>query len=216
MEVGYPSASLRGTREADWLIGGAQLGYVVTTPNHVVRDWNVYGSVASGWTFGGQRRATGMGFNSEIDFASNWIVVAQLNQSLPALSVDALRGGPALRTPAATTGWVWVSTDQRRRAYVTLLTDFSHEPESGAKELGLNPVVDVRPSGRMELSVGPYVSWAVNPWQYVAQQTALGAPHYVVGRVAQTTASTGRAKPSTPTRSSRLRTTCSRMARPVD
>ena len=35
-------------------------------------------------------------------------------------------------------------------------------------------------------------------------------------RVAQTTASMGRAKPSTPTRSSRLRTTCSRMARPVD
>src|SRR5258706_11363149 len=35
-------------------------------------------------------------------------------------------------------------------------------------------------------------------------------------RVAQTTASTGRAKPSTATRSSRLRTTCSRMARPVD
>ena len=35
-------------------------------------------------------------------------------------------------------------------------------------------------------------------------------------RVAQTTASTGRAKPSTTTRSSRLRTTCSRMARPVD
>src|SRR5947207_11166533 len=35
-------------------------------------------------------------------------------------------------------------------------------------------------------------------------------------RVAQTTASTGRAKPSTATRSSRLRTTCSRIARPVD
>src|SRR5688572_23703452 len=35
-------------------------------------------------------------------------------------------------------------------------------------------------------------------------------------RVAQTTASTGRAKPSTVTRSSRLRTTCSRIARPVD
>ena len=51
-----------------------------------------------------------------------------------------------------------------------------------------------------------------------AKAFALDVTDYpqIASVVAQTTASTGRAKPSTTTRSSRLRTTCSRMARPVD
>ncbi|HEX6536082.1 MAG TPA: DUF5916 domain-containing protein [Gemmatimonadaceae bacterium] len=186
---GFEINDLGFQQSADWLVAGAQLGYLDFTPGRHIRDWNVFASATSGWTYGGERRATGIDVNGQIDWLSNWTAFVELSQRLPALSIDALRGGPALRVPASTALFASISSDNRRRAFVTLEGNVSREPETGGHDVWINPVVDVRASGRSEISFGPYVEWTVNPWQFVTRADALGAPHYLFGDIRQTTVS---------------------------
>ncbi|HEU4641095.1 MAG TPA: DUF5916 domain-containing protein [Gemmatimonadaceae bacterium] len=193
-------------QSADWLVGGAQVGYLDFTPGRKVRDWNVFASASSGWTYGGERRATGIDVNGTIDWLNGSMLFLEFSQRLPALSVDALRGGPALRTPASTSLFLSASSDTRRRVYVTLDANGMREPETGGHDLWVNPMVDVRAGGRAEFSIGPYAERSVNPWQFVTTADALGAPHWLFGTIRQTTVSlTARASYSfTPTLSLQL------------
>ena len=182
---GFEMNDLGFQQTADWIIGGAELAYLRFKPGRVVRDWNVSATGSSGWTFGGERRSTGVALSGGVDFVNNWGLFAQIGQSLSALSIDALRGGPALRVPANTSGFLFVNTDQRRRTYGTTEIDFSTEPGTGGRSLTISPLINVRPSGRTELSLGPSLSWSRNPWQYVTQLPAFGAAHYVFSRIDQ-------------------------------
>ena len=188
-------------QSADWLAGGAQIGYVSITPGRHVRDWNFFATGVTGWSFGGERRLTGLNVNGGIDWLSNWSLSLGLTRQFSALSLDALRGGPALRIPALTTLQYTLATDTRRRLSATLQGSASRESETVGYVLDVNPVLDLRAGGRTELSLGPEVTRTDNPWQYIAQPTASGMPRYLLGRIRQMTVSlTARASYSfTPT-----------------
>lgn len=181
-DIGYEQS-------ADWLMGGAQLGYVSVTPGRHVRDWNLLATGVAGWGFGGERRSTGLNLSGGIDWLSNWSISLGLTHQWSALSIDALRGGPALRTPALTTLQYSVASDTRRRLSATVQGSASRESETGGYVLDVNPVLDLRAGGRTELSLGPDITRTSNPWQYIAQPAAPGAPRYLFGSIRQTTVS---------------------------
>ncbi|HEX5438904.1 MAG TPA: DUF5916 domain-containing protein [Gemmatimonadaceae bacterium] len=203
---GFDMNDLGFEQSTDWLLEGANLGYVDFEPSRHVLSWSVNLSELSGWSFGGERRATGGALNGSVNLVNNWGVSVNVGRSFSALSTDLLRGGPALRTPAMDFLDFSMNTDARKPVNVQLFGDVEGEPETGRHDGEISPILNVRPSGRWEFSLGPDLSWNVNPWQYVTQRPALGATQYLFGRIKQTTAAlTLRARYSfTPTLSVQL------------
>jgi hypothetical protein len=175
-------------QSTDWIVQGALLQYLDFQPGRHVRDWNALVGEFSGWSFGGERRTTGAFLNAGLNLLNNWGAFLSVSQQFPALSIDALRGGPALRTPGRTSVSASIYSDARKPVSAELDGALGRESESGGRDASISTSVSVRPSGAMELSLGPSVSWNRNPWQYVTQRSALGTTHYVFGRIDQTTA----------------------------
>src|SRR5690606_37573396 len=87
-------------RSTDWLLEGALLQYVDFEPGRHVRNWDLYALHLAGWSFGGERRTTNLGIGGDITLLNNWGGYFNSVHQFSALSIDALRGGPALVTPA--------------------------------------------------------------------------------------------------------------------
>ncbi|HET7565788.1 MAG TPA: DUF5916 domain-containing protein, partial [Gemmatimonadaceae bacterium] len=198
---GFDMNDMGFEQSTDWLVEGALLSYLNFQPGRHLRDWNATVGEWSGWSFGGERRSTGAFFNGGVDFLNNWGALVSVSRQFSALSTDALRGGPALRTPARSEFSLNINTDTRRPVSGSIGSSYSYESATGMRSTDVSPSLSVRPSGRMEFSLGPDISWNHNPWQYVAQESALGSTHYLFGLIDQTTvALTARARYSfTPT-----------------
>jgi hypothetical protein len=203
---GFDMNDMGFEQSADWLLEGALLQYVDFQPSRHVRNWDLYALQMSGWSFGGERRTTNIGGGGDITLLDNWGGYFNIVHQFSALSIDALRGGPALLTPAYDALSFGINSDPRKPVNVQLNGNVLYEGETARRNFYVEPDLSVRPSGRFEFTVGPYVQWNRNPWQYVAQLPALGSTRYLFGRIDQTTAAlTLRARYSvTPTLSFQL------------
>jgi len=193
-------------QSTDWLLEGTMLQYVDYQPGKHVRNWDFYATQLSGWSFGGERRTTSAGLGGDFTLLNNWGGYFNVVHEFSALSIDALRGGPALATPANDALGFGVFSDQRKPVNVQLYGNLLYEDGTSRRSFYVEPDLSVRPSGRFEFTVGPYIQWNRNPWQYIAQLPALGETRYLFGRIDQTTAAlTLRARYSvTPTLSFQL------------
>lgn len=203
---GFDMNDMGFEQSTDWLLEGALLQYVDFQPSRHVRNWDLYALQMSGWSFGGERRTTNFGGGGDITLLNNWGGYFNVVHQFSALSIDALRGGPALVTPAYDALSFGINSDPRKPVNVQLYGNVLYEGETSRRSFYVEPDLSVRPSGRFEFTVGPYVQWNRNPWQYVAQLPALGSTRYLFGRIDQTTAAlTLRARYSlTPTLSFQL------------
>jgi hypothetical protein len=174
-------------QSTDWLLEGALLQYVDFQPGKHVRNWDLYAQHIAGWSFGGERRTTSLGVGGDITLLDNWGGYFNATHQFSALSTDALRGGPALVTPAYDALSFGINSDTRKPVNVQLSGSVEYESETARRAFYIEPDLSIRPSGRFEFTVGPYVQWNRNPWQYVAQLPALGSTRYLFGRIDQTT-----------------------------
>jgi hypothetical protein len=174
---------------ADQIIQAAFLGYDQYRPSARFQSWRVNGAAWTGWSFAGERVATGMNVNGGFQRPSYRGLSMGLNREWSALSPHALRGGPALRTPGTTSFWAQAYSDQRNRVSGSLNVNLTGEDETGARRVGVSPSVRMRPSTVMEVSLGPSFGRNTTPWQYVTRRTVSGQPVYVFGELDQTTTS---------------------------
>ncbi len=178
------------TRNADWLLSGAWLGYTQFRPSDRFRQWNVNLNQWAGWSYGGERRSTGVNVNGFAEYQTLWRSWFGVDHEFPAWSTDALRGGPRLWGPMYTSGNVGFGSDTRRRLSYGADANGRHEYGTGGASLGGGPFATLRIGGRAELYLSPRLSQNRNQWQYVtAAAGADGQPRYVFGELAQTTAS---------------------------
>ena len=185
---GFDMNDMGFQQSTDWLLEGALLQYVDFQPGEHVRNWDLYAMQLAGWSFGGERRTTNFGIGGDVTFLNNWGGYFNAVHQLSALSIDALRGGPALVTPGYDAISLGVNSDTRKPVNVQLFGNLSYEGETARRSVSIEPELSIRPSGRMEFTVGPYLAWNRNPWQYVAQLPALGETRYLFGRIEQSTA----------------------------
>lgn len=179
-------------RTTDWLLQGAWLGYHHYDPQGVFRGWEANVNAWNGYSFGGERLATGLNFNGGGTFRNNWGLWLSADHELEALRTDFLRGGPAVVAPAYSAFNATLVSDSRRVVSGNLYAGRWGEWETPAGGYYVGAYAAVRPSGRLRLSVGPDVSRRRNPWSYVATSAeagGAGAPHYVVADISQTTVS---------------------------
>ncbi|HEY0017349.1 MAG TPA: DUF5916 domain-containing protein [Longimicrobium sp.] len=171
-------------RNADWALAGANVRYEEFRPGKVFRNWNAGLHGWNGWSFGGERLATGMHVNGFGQFHNNWGTWVDVNHEFQALRADVLRGGPSFVGPAYSNFEGGFFSDGRKRLSGELFYGGWNEwgTRGGGYFGGGN--LNLRPTSRVRLSVGPNVNVSEDPWIFVSEgRTADGTPHYVFGNI---------------------------------
>lgn len=171
---------------ADFITNWGWLGYHHTTEQGPFRNWMLN---LNGWhvlDYDGNRTGTGANVNLNAQFKNFWHAYTGVNQEFEAYSSAALRGGPLLRREAQTNMWGGFGTDGRKSVQANLNSWGNIRPESDSWAYGISPNVRIRPSGRATFNIGAFMNRNVDDRQWV-QQVETTSPHYVFGRIDQTT-----------------------------
>jgi hypothetical protein len=166
-------------------IGGVR--YVQTKPGARLRNWSLGSDLGSSWTFGGERFLTAAVLQGDVQFANFWTTNGFVARLLPALSTTALRGGPAIFSPASTFGMIQVGTDGRKPLRLNLSAEVQREDQTGAGSHTVGTTFTARPSRQMSVSIEPRYSGHNSAWHYLRNQNVAGETRYVGGRLDQRT-----------------------------
>jgi hypothetical protein len=186
---GFEVNDLGFQNSADEVVQVAFVGYDQFRPGRHLRRWNVNASQWAGWTFAGERIATGANVNGSFErpsFRGGWIGI---NRELAATSVHALRGGPGLVRQPRLSVSANAYTDRRRPVSASLSASVSKEEGTDGGGYSISPTVRARPSDRVELSLSPRYGVNRAAAQYVGRRSAADTPYYVFGELDQTTTS---------------------------
>jgi len=179
---GFEVNDLGFQRGADAISQSFFIGRYGYGPGRVLRSWGTTLNTAASWTFGGERQLTTLGLDGNFQFLNLMGGSVGVNRSFPALSPDALRGGPAIVTPGRTSGSWRFYGDTRRVLSLFVYGGGSLEDRTGGYGYSGGAAVTIRPSSRMEVATGPYFSRTVNAWQYVGEQVSGGETVYLFAR----------------------------------
>jgi hypothetical protein len=176
-------------RNADWLVALGAISYRDDRPGRRFRRWSIGSNqIGGGWSFGGERRAAVLNAHASVDLHNYWAGALSFDHELPALQVEALRGGPALLMPARDAITLTSSSDSRRSSQWLFAGQGFRDHALGSGGLSLSPSAAVRVSDRLSFSLGPSFSRTVNAWQYVAREPGWQG-RSLVGRLDQTSLS---------------------------
>lgn len=173
---------------SDYILQAAFAGYSHRRPSTLLRRWNVGVNQWSNRSFAGEPLEVGGNVNGGFQLHNYWGANAGLNVQLGGYSVHALRGGPALRRPAAANLWFGMYSDRRKPVGGSLNGTVSWESQTGSRSYRIAPAVEARPSTRVELSLAPSLSWSDDQLQYVTRGTVGGQAEYVFANLDRTTA----------------------------
>ncbi len=186
---GFEVNDLGFQREADKLEVAAYGRWFLFEPRGIFRRWDLGWNLYSGWTTGRERTFTGANVNGSLQLTSLWGAYGGLERGQGGLNPRALRGGPALSTAGAWSGWGGFYSDGRKRVSGGVETNWSAQDETDGGSFWIGPYVNVRPSSRLTLTVSPSMSWEREATQYVATLRPDGQPaRYVFAGLDQTTA----------------------------
>lgn len=178
-------------RNADWVLALGSINYDRYPRSRVVRHWSLsLDRLGVGWSFGGERRAATIAGRGTLGFRDFSGISIGVGHEFSALSLDQLRGGPALLLPPATTFSETFTSDARRPQQVTLTGTQTREPGNGSWSWDYSAAAAWRVTPRLAIGLTPEYGRHVEGWQYVDKvPTAGGAARYLIGRLDQRTAS---------------------------
>jgi Domain of unknown function (DUF5916)/Carbohydrate family 9 binding domain-like len=186
---GFEANDLGYLGHADQISGEAHGWYDHFQAGRLLRHWRVDADTWTNWTFGGERSWTGGEAWGEAQLLNRWTVTGGVGHDFPHVDVDALRGGPAMRADALWWRWLRVQTDPVRAVNGAIYAYYQTESGTGGWSGNLNASVELRPSDRLSLTLGPSIERLVTPWQFVTNAEVDGETQYVRGRLNQTTVS---------------------------
>lgn len=174
-------------READYAGAFGYVGWDQAAPMGFFRRWRLNANASSAWSWGGEHYQINANINGNAQFSNLYTAFAGLNYNGPGLSNSALRGGPALRKEASWSWWAGLGSDPRPALSARLNASGSVRPEGRSHSLGLSPTILWRPSGRLNLDLGPVWVWNVDDRQWVSRVGTNEAPNWIMGRLDQQT-----------------------------
>jgi hypothetical protein len=183
---GFEANDLGFQRSADVWRNGAWIQYRDVQPGKIFRryylNWN-------GWyyqTFGGERTATGTNVNGSFTLLNYWGGWGGVERQFPGFSVQTLRGGPAMKAPAAWNWWGGFYSDDRKPVNFETGT-WGWKDEESSTSAGVWAYVAWRPLANVRLTLGPEYSWNHDDWQYLTTEDVLGSTHYFTSVLDQKT-----------------------------
>ncbi|MDF1503832.1 DUF5916 domain-containing protein, partial [Roseisolibacter sp. H3M3-2] len=185
---GFEANDLGFHRVSDQAGAGGWLGYEGMVPHGPLRSWATYANLRRAWTTDGLRRAGEAVLFGRAELQNGWAAFGDVAAGPSMLGVATLRGGPALRQPAWRSASARVAASPRRRVGGQLM-GWVRADDAGARGWMVSPTLALRPSTRLEVAVGPRLTRAAEPAQYVGAPTdSAGDARYLVGALRQTTA----------------------------
>ncbi len=175
-----------------WYLAPA-LNYRSFKAGKLVRNWSTGVSVIPAWSFGGELFRSMAEYRLSAQFQNLWGGSLTSTRWQRSVSPWDLRGGPALMNTAYTDVDVRLNTNRRRKVSGSLNAYVWYAEETAERRLTFAPGIVVRPSTAASVSITPSASWNRDEDQYIRTVTVNGSPHYLMGRLEQTTVSlTGR------------------------
>lgn len=170
-----------------WYVS-AEARYSQFIPGPVFRNWYVEGQYVQARTFGLELARHSLSLRTRGTFRNFWRVTVNTDRWFSHVWPWELRGGPALRrSPYTNVRW-FVRSDSRKSWFVHLRGIVRFDDLGGSRIIQFDPLIDVRPTARATVSLGPILRWNRDADQYVARATTATGTEYIVGQVRQTTA----------------------------
>jgi hypothetical protein len=143
--------------------------------------------------FGGDRLDLGGNFNTHWTFVNNWSTGGGVNINATTFDDRLTRGGPGGYRNPNVNGWYYFNTDTSRRASFHWDSNFSRDSPTGtggsnrSYNFFFYPRVQLRPVSSVSAEVGISQGRGTDDAQWVTNMTGPDGPHFVLGRLKQTT-----------------------------
>ena len=186
---GFEANDLGFVARTDVVHTGAWLGYVDYRRGARRRFRESWFNVWRQTTTNGDRTMGGIALFGAVQSHAFRTVSLETRWDAPGLATQLLRGGPGLVLPNRFSASLRLQSDPRKRASVQLWQFYLRSPDTFGYVHTTTPTVTLRPSSRMDLTLGPSLQRNRNPWQYVATRTTPEGPRYVTGDLRQETLS---------------------------
>ena len=184
---GFDSNDLGFLRRADEIFQVNWLQWRRDRPGKYVRSFRINFNEWQGFNFGGERIFSGGNVNAHWSFQNFWSVGTGIGPDFVGLDDRATRGGPAARRTSFINHWFYVETNDRKPVSFGSF-QFWNNDFNGSRAIEVSPSVTFRPTSAVMLQVGGRwfsnkddAQWIENLDEDTAQ------PHYVFGRLKQTT-----------------------------
>ena len=187
---GFDVNDLGYQQNADMVLGVLFGGWNMLKPKGSLRTVSVNTDLVGVTDFAGMAQTRTIEGNVNFNLMNNWNGGFYANRDLGGLNPSELRGGPALWIPGSSRMNAWGGSDSRKAFGASANVNAWHGDDGSGRDVGVYPSLWVRPNTRMELSMGPGISWHRSGRQYVTtEDDAAGTSHYVFADLAQTTVS---------------------------
>ncbi len=174
-------------QEADVIVQENSLSYFLNQPAGIFRTYSIKLAESNRWDFGGDFHAAAISLDGEFQFLNQWGLALNAEYRSAGLDTRLLRGGPAMRVPAAWSGTIIAHTDGSADVVGSIHASSSWTEDDGGTAWSLEPELTMTPHQTLRISIGLEFAGVRNDLQYVGAQTLSGGPAFVLGRVHQHT-----------------------------
>lgn len=167
-------------------------GWVGRSRSEPTKHTRLWHSFVNWWALAGlsgPERNLGFNWWNRVQLQSYWELMGVVEHYTDAISISALRGGPAMRAPSRTYATYTLRTDPRRRAHWAFQLRGSPRTDDGSWTTGFGPALTIRPADRAELELQPSLEWRRTGTQFIDKPETSGGIRYLVGDLRQRTAS---------------------------
>jgi hypothetical protein len=172
-------------READQLFEVFWVGYSLWEPKSFYRQVNINFNQYTTWNFAGNHLFDGANINGSISFKNYWQANGGNEITLNRVSNTELRGGPLMKLPGATDGWLNISTDSRKKLIFSLNGSYNTMFQNGAHSYSISPGIKYKPTNMLNVSVNPSYSKSYDELQYVTQTSYDNHDRYLFASIDQ-------------------------------
>jgi hypothetical protein len=186
---GFDTNDLGFQRRADEITQSNWLQWRNDRPGRRVRSFRINFNQWTGHNFGGDRVWGGGNVNVHWTLQNFWTVSSGLGPDLRGFDDRATRGGPGAYRNPFINHWMQVNTDTRKPVSVIGFAYWNND-FTGSRYFEVGPTVTYRPTSAVMMEVGGFYGSNKDDAQWIENlEDDPANPHYVFGRLKQTTVS---------------------------
>ena len=184
---GFEINDLGFQRRADERVESQWLQWRNDRPGKYVRTFRINFNQWAGWNFDGEQLWLGGNVNVHWTFQNFWAIGSGLNLNGRGFDDRATRGGPGAYTTAPIGNWFYLNTDDRKKVSFNWFSFWNNDFQ-GSRIVEIEPAVTVRPTSALSFQIGGRWFSNKDDSQWIENlDEDPAAPHYVFGRLKQTT-----------------------------
>jgi hypothetical protein len=183
---GFDTNDVGFLSRADRIPQSSWLQFKWEKPGRILRSTYINFNQWSAHNFDGDRLELGYNFNAHFRFQSLWRAGFGVNFNHPGFDDRLTRGGPGGMRPGNINSWQYFTTNEQKPVRFGMDSNFGNDGD-GSYWYGLEPNLDLRPTTALALRFGVEYERNRRDAQWVRQVGLPPDPHYVFGRLDQTT-----------------------------